>query len=89
MKMLNPLRWRGDRLKSVSQDTPKLHCSNREIPFIFYLFDLIIKKSIKEITLCTRIGHQQIQDKVGDRYKSLSITYSKGIQTIGHWWCNS
>jgi NDP-sugar pyrophosphorylase family protein len=73
----------GTRLKSVSQVTPKSIVPIGKIPFIFYLFDLIIKKSIKEITLCTGIGHQQIQDKVGDSYKSLSITYSKESKQLG------
>ena len=74
---------KGTRLKSVFQDYPKSIVPVREIPFIFYLFDLIIKKSIKEITLCTGIGHQQIQDKVGEAYKSLSISYSKESNPLG------
>lgn len=74
---------KGTRLKSVAQDSPKSIVLVRETPFIFYLFDLIIKKSIQEITLCTGIGHQQIKNKVGEAYKSLSITYSQEFKPLG------
>tara|TARA_B100001093_G_scaffold31344_1_gene27097 strand:- start:1432 stop:2136 length:705 start_codon:yes stop_codon:yes gene_type:complete len=74
---------KGTRLKSVTQNFPKSIVPVGKTPFLLYLFDLIIKKSIKEITLCTGIGHQQIKSKVGDRYKSLSFTYSKESKPLG------
>ncbi|MDA8991436.1 sugar phosphate nucleotidyltransferase [Opitutales bacterium] len=74
---------KGTRLKSITQDSPKSIVPVAKIPFIFYLFDLIIEKSVKEITLCTGIGHRQIKNKVGDRYKSLSITYSQESKPLG------
>ena len=74
---------KGTRLKPVAQDSPKSIVPVGKIPFIFYLFELIIKNSIQEITLCTGVGHQQIQDKVGEEYKSLSITYSQESKPLG------
>jgi D-glycero-alpha-D-manno-heptose 1-phosphate guanylyltransferase len=51
--------------------------------FLFFLLELLISKGFKDIILCTGHGHQIIKELVGDRYKSIQISYSKEENALG------
>ena len=51
--------------------------------FLFFLLDLLISKGFKDIILCTGHGHKIIKKLVGDRYRSIQISYSKEENALG------
>lgn len=73
----------GTRLNSVSKGMPKCMMKINGKFFLFYLLNLLISKGFKDIILCTGQGHSIIKKMVGDKYKSIRISYSKEEKALG------
>jgi len=73
----------GTRLNSVSKGMPKCMMKINGKFFLFFLLDLLISKGFKDIILCTGHGHKIIKKLVGDRYRSIQISYSKEENALG------
>ena len=73
----------GTRLNSVSNGMPKCMMKINGKFFLFYLLDLLISKGFKDIILCTGHGHSIIKKMVGEKYKSIRISYSKEEKALG------
>ena len=64
---------KGDRLKSVIGDLPKILAPINGKPFIYYLLKFLEKNSIKKITLCTGYQHYLIEDWVNKSYSGGAV----------------
>ena len=75
---------RGERLKPIIGDLPKILAPINGNPFIAYLFSFLEKNGIKRITLCTGYKHGLIKDWVETSYKgNANIKISREETSLG------
>ena len=73
----------GTRLRSVVSDRPKVLARVGNRPFVTFLLDQLVAAKIKEVVLCTGYMADQIQEKLGNTYKSLRIIGSREPRPLG------
>jgi D-glycero-alpha-D-manno-heptose 1-phosphate guanylyltransferase len=73
----------GTRLRSVVSDRPKVLAQIGNRPFLTFLLDQLVAAKIKQVVLCTGYMADQIQEKLGNTYKSLEIIYSPEPEPLG------
>ena len=67
----------GTRLRSVTEDRPKVLAPVCGRDFISYLLDQIIASGLRQVILSTGYKGDQVKETIGDKYKGLSIQYSQ------------
>lgn len=73
----------GKRLRSIVSDRQKVLANVDGHPFLTYILDQILNAGGEEVILCTGFMGEQIETLMGDRYKSLSLRYSKETEPLG------
>ena len=73
----------GTRLRSVVADRPKVLAEICGRPFLTYIFDQLLGARINRAVLCTGYRGDQIQETVGNAYKSLTVGYSRELSPLG------
>lgn len=73
----------GTRLRSVSQDRPKVLVEIRGRPFLEYLLDQVAAAGIRYVVLCTGYLGGQVRAAFGDSYGSLHLVYSQESSPLG------
>lgn len=73
----------GKRLRSVVSDRPKALADVLGRPFITFVLDQISKAGGEEVVLCTGYKGHELERSLGDRYKTLSLRYSKETESLG------
>lgn len=73
----------GSRLRPVVMDRPKVLAEVGGRPFLAYLLDQLDQAGMREAVLCTGYMAEAIGRTLGDRYKSLTLTYSQETQPLG------
>jgi D-glycero-alpha-D-manno-heptose 1-phosphate guanylyltransferase len=74
---------RGTRLQTVLPDRPKVLAPVHGRPFLTYMLDLWEQAGGRQVVLCTGFGASQVREALGERYNSLSLTYSEETQPLG------
>jgi NDP-sugar pyrophosphorylase family protein len=73
----------GTRLRAVVSDRPKVLAPVHGRPFLFYLVDQLAQAGVREVVLCTGYQAEMIEAELGERYKSLSLRYSREDEPLG------
>lgn len=73
----------GMRLRPIVFDKPKVLAEIHRKPFLEYLLEQLSAFNFKEIVLCTGYLGDQIKEKFGNSYKSLSLSYSQESSPLG------
>ena len=73
----------GVRLRPVVCDKPKVLAEVRKRPFLTYLFDQLMAANGSRVVLCTGYMAEAIEQRFGDSYGALSLTYSKESRPLG------
>lgn len=71
------------RLSSVLTHCPKVLAPVNGRPFLSYLLDWLVEAGFAEVILCTGYKGEQVRDTFGERYKRLSIRYSRELKPLG------
>lgn len=66
----------GTRLRSVVSALPKPMAPVRNVPFLSYIFEYLLKQNVKKVILSTGYKHEEIESFYGKKYKSINIIYS-------------
>jgi len=74
---------KGLRLRSVVPDKPKVLAIVNERPFLSYILTELSQAGLRKVVLCTGYKGDQIYAEYGERYKKLSIAYSREIAPLG------
>jgi NDP-sugar pyrophosphorylase family protein len=74
---------KGERLKPVVFDKPKVLAEISDRPFLTYVFDQLSLAGFQEVVLCTGFMAEQIKGKLGDTYGSLRLLYSPEEEPLG------
>lgn len=73
----------GMRLRPILSGKPKVLTEIHRKPFLEYLLEQLSAFSFREIVLCTGYLGDQIKEKFGNSYKSLSLSYSQESSPLG------
>lgn len=73
----------GTRLRSVVPDRPKVLANILDRPFLAFLLDQLANADIRNVVLCTGYMGDDVYEKMGNKYKSLTLTYSKENYPVG------
>ena len=73
----------GTRLSSVISDQPKVLAPVNGQPFLSYLLEQLVDTGFKNVVLCTGYKGEMIRGTFGDRYKDLTIRYSREPEPLG------
>jgi D-glycero-alpha-D-manno-heptose 1-phosphate guanylyltransferase len=73
----------GTRLRSVVSDKPKVLAEVCGRAFIEYLLDQLADAGIREVVVCSGYMGEKLEERLGDRYKSLNISYSREDKPLG------
>lgn len=73
----------GTRLRSVVPDRPKVLANILGRPFLSFLLDQLANAEIRDVVLCTGYLADDVYEKMGNKYKSLTLTYSKENYPVG------
>jgi NDP-sugar pyrophosphorylase family protein len=74
---------KGERLKPVVFDKPKVLAEISSRPFLTYVLDQVSLAGFKEVVLCTGYEAQQIKEKLGDTYGPLRLLYYTEKEPMG------
>jgi len=74
---------KGTRLRSVLPDYPKILVEVAGRPFITYLLDQLVESGFRKVILCTGYKAKTVEKKLGDKYKSMDISYSSEEKPLG------
>jgi NDP-sugar pyrophosphorylase family protein len=74
---------RGVRLRPIVCDRPKVLADVLKRPFITYLLDQIVSAKAHRAVLCTGYMADIIQERLGQAYRSLTLSYSKEVKPLG------
>lgn len=73
----------GTRLSSVVSDQPKVLAPVNGRPFLSYLLEQLIVAGFRDAILCTGYKAEMIKKSFGNRYKDLTIRYSREPESLG------
>lgn len=73
----------GMRLRPIVSGKPKALAEIHEKPFLEYLLAQLSAFNFKNVVLCTGYLGDQIKEKFGNSYKSLSLSYSQESSPLG------
>jgi D-glycero-alpha-D-manno-heptose 1-phosphate guanylyltransferase len=73
----------GSRLKSTVNDLPKAMAPIFGRPFLYYLFEWLIKNGAHEVVLCTGYRGDQIKRHFAEQFGRLRLTYSHEEEPLG------
>lgn len=73
----------GSRLRPVVGDRPKVLAEVGGRPFLAYILDQLDQAGVREAVLCTGYLAAAISNTFGERYKSLTLRYSREAQPLG------
>ena len=73
----------GKRLQPIVSDRQKVLADVIGHPFITFILDQISNAGGKDVILCTGFMGDQIEKLLGERYKTLSLSYSKEKEPLG------
>ena len=73
----------GTRLRSIVSDRQKVVADVIGQPFITYILDQISDAGGEDVILCTGFMGEQLEKLLGNRYKTLSLRYSKEDKSLG------
>jgi NDP-sugar pyrophosphorylase family protein len=73
----------GTRLRAVLPDHQKVVAPVGGRPFVFRLLDQLANAQVTRVILCTGYKAEQVVGLVGDRYRSLRISYSSEAAPLG------
>lgn len=73
----------GTRLRSAVADVPKVLAPVHGRPFLTCLLDQLADAGLSHVVLCTGYRADLIEAAFGDRYRSLSLEYSRESQPLG------
>ena len=67
----------GTRLQPVVPDRPKVLANILDRPFLTFILDQLLSSGVKDVVLCTGYMADNVQNKLGNSYKSLRLIYSR------------
>ena len=73
----------GTRLSNHLDDNPKPMVNINGRPFLYYLFEYLIKNNVKKVILSVFYRYEKIINYFGDEYKGLKILYSIDKSQLG------
>ena len=73
----------GTRLQEVLPNKPKVLAEINGVPFIYYLLGKIEKTGCRNVILCTGYLAEQVESLLGNKYRELTIVYSKESNPMG------
>lgn len=73
----------GSRLRPVVSDRQKVLAEVSGRPFITFILDQISDAGGRNVILCTGFMGEQIEGELGNRYKALSLCYSREDEPLG------
>ena len=73
----------GTRLREVLPNKPKVLAEINGVPFIYYLLRKIEKTGCRIVILCTGHLAEQVESLLGNKYRELTIVYSKESNPMG------
>lgn len=73
----------GTRLRPVLPGVPKVLAEVRGRPFLTYLLDQLEHYNLARAVLCTGYLADQVREKLGESYHSLSLCYSPEVEPLG------
>ena len=73
----------GTRLREVLPNKPKILAEINGVPFVYYLLRKIEKTGCRKVILCTGYLAEQVENILGNKYRELTIVYSKESNPIG------
>jgi NDP-sugar pyrophosphorylase family protein len=73
----------GTRLRAAVADRPKCLADINGRPFLSYQLDRLAAVGISRVCLCTGFLGDQVKKTIGDRYGSLTISYSREGEPLG------
>ena len=73
----------GTRLQEVLPNKPKVLAEINGVPFIYYLLGKIEKTGCRNVILCTGHLAEQVESLLGNKYRELTIVYSKESNPMG------
>ncbi len=68
---------KGERLRSVVHDRPKVLAPVAGRPFLAYLLDQLCEAGMQKVVLCTGYLAEQVEQAFGPRYGTLELLYSR------------
>ena len=74
---------RGTRLQEVLPNKPKVLAEINGVPFIYYLLRKIETIGCENVILCTGHLAEQVESLLGNKYRELTIVYSKESNPMG------
>ncbi len=74
---------KGERLKSVLQDRPKVLAEISGKPLLAYLLDRLRLFGFQRVVLATGVGADQVQGVFGMQYQNLELIYSREEKPLG------
>ncbi|HEX7229638.1 MAG TPA: HAD-IIIA family hydrolase [Candidatus Binatia bacterium] len=73
----------GTRLRSVVGDRPKSLAQVQGRPFVGFLLDQLVGAGVRSVVLCTGYRGEQIRHALGEKYRSLRLSYSQEPKALG------
>ncbi len=73
----------GTRLRSAVSDRPKVLAEVSGRPFLSYLLEQIASAGLREVVICVGYMAEKIQDRFGETYGPLHISYSREYEPLG------
>jgi D-glycero-alpha-D-manno-heptose 1-phosphate guanylyltransferase len=73
----------GSRLRPAVADRPKVLAEVGGRPFLAYILDQLEEAGIRDVVLCTGYMAETVRATFGDRYRSISLRYSRELQPLG------
>lgn len=73
----------GTRLHRSMFDRPKVLAEVLGRPFLTFILDQLVLVGVRDVVLCTGYMADMVQERLGEVYKSLFITYSTERKPLG------
>jgi NDP-sugar pyrophosphorylase family protein len=73
----------GSRLKSVVHDRNKVAAEVAGKPFLTFLLDSLSRAGFEEVVLCSGFMGEDLNSRLGERYKGLQLVYSHEPKQLG------
>jgi NDP-sugar pyrophosphorylase family protein len=73
----------GTRLRSAVPDRPKVMAEVGGRPFVEYLLDQLALHGVRSVVLCTGYLAGMVEERLGPRYRSLALRYSREPKPLG------
>lgn len=73
----------GTRLRSVVPDKPKVLAEVAGRPFLEYLLEKLADEGIQNVVLCTGFKAEQVEERFGNHFQNLRLSYSREIDPLG------